>query len=173
MLVIFHLTWMQVWLFVYTDTSHEYICFSLCTYDENCMPYISIQNILHRKLMLHRNHAITLSDLIIAHSVWIWIVKTTRVYLEFQKIRFDVDKLSFHEKFHFEMHMWEKRFFKDPRFQNTKSWETVLEWLSEWKCTHMRSLFRTFLPLSSSLLYGANEVGRSLTLYFSYTLQKE
>ena len=61
------------------------------------MKYISIQNILHRKLMLHRNHTITLSDLIIAH--------TSRVYLDFQKIRFDVDKLSFHEKFHFEMHM--------------------------------------------------------------------
>ena len=40
------------------------------------MPYISIQNILHRKLMLHRNHAITLSDLIIAHRLLICIVKT-------------------------------------------------------------------------------------------------
>ena len=44
------------------------------------------------------------------------------------------------------MHMWEKRVFKDPRFQNTKSWETVLEWLSEWKCTHIRSLFLRSFP---------------------------
>ena len=84
--------------------------------------------------------------MIITHSLLIWIVKRTRVYLDFQKIRFDADKLSFHEKFHFKMHMWEKRFFKDPRFQNTKSWETVLEWLSEWKCTHIRSLFLRSFP---------------------------